>query len=57
MINENRTIIIRDAELHWAKLVTPVDPFKTGEYVWELQLRTRDKDTAKAWKTDYYLTV
>ena len=55
MINEKRTIIIRDAELHWAKLNKPVEPF--GTLQWELQMRTRDKDTAKSWKDDYYLTT
>ena len=55
MINEKRTVIIRDAEMHWAKLVKPVDPF--GTLQWELQIRTRDKDTAKSWKNDFFLTV
>jgi hypothetical protein len=55
MITEKRTIIIRDAEMHWAKLVKPVEPF--GTLQWELQIRTRDKATAKSWKDDYYLAV
>ena len=29
MIAEKRTVIVRDAELHWAKLVRPVEPFGT----------------------------
>ena len=55
MINEKRTEIIRNAELHWAKLVKPVEPF--GTLQWELQMRTRDKDEAKKWKEDFYLNV
>ena len=55
MIAEKRTVIVRDAELHWAKLVRPVEPF--GTLQWELQLRTRDKDVAEGWKKDFYLTV
>ena len=55
MINEKRTVIIRDAEMHWAKLSKPVEPF--GTLQWELQIRTRDKETAKDWKDNFYLTV
>ena len=55
MIDEKRTIIVRDAELHWAKLVRPVEPF--GTLQWELQMRTRDKGVAEGWKKDFYLTV
>ena len=55
MINEKRTVIIRDAELHWAKLVKPVEPF--GTLQWELQMRTADKDEAEKWKKEFYLTV
>jgi hypothetical protein len=55
MINEKRTVIIRDAEMHWAKLGKPVEPF--GTLQWELQIRTRDKATAKDWKDNFYLTV
>jgi hypothetical protein len=28
MIQEKRTVIVKDVELHWAKLDSPVDPFK-----------------------------
>ena len=55
MIDEKRTIIVRDAELHWAKLVKPVDPF--GTLQWELQMRTRDKDEAKKWKDEFFITT
>jgi len=55
MINEKRTVIIPEVELHWAKLVKPVEPF--GTLQWELQMRTRDKAKAKAWKDEYYLPV
>ena len=55
MINEKRTVIIRDAELHWAKLVKPVEPF--GTLQWELQMRTADKEEAEKWKKEFYLTV
>jgi len=55
MINEKRTVIIRDAEMHWAKLGKPVEPF--GTLQWELQIRTRDKKAAEEWKKEYYLPV
>jgi len=55
MINEKRTVIIRDAEMHWAKLGKPVEPF--GTLQWELQIRTRDKQAAEEWKKEYYLPV
>ncbi len=55
MIDEKRTVIIRDAELHWAKLVKPVEPF--GTLQWELQMRTADKEEAEKWKKEFYLTV
>jgi hypothetical protein len=55
MINEKRTVIIRDAEMHWAKLDKPVEPF--GTLQWELQIRTNDKKVADAWKKEYYLPV
>ena len=55
MINEKRTVIIRDAELHWAKLGKPVAPF--GTLQWEIQMRTKNKATAEAWKKEYYLPV
>ena len=55
MINEKRTVIVRDVELYWAKLVKPVEPF--GTLQWELQMRTRDKAEAKKWKEDFYLNT
>jgi|VirMetMinimDraft_7_1064189.scaffolds.fasta_scaffold24687_3 hypothetical protein len=55
MISEKRTVIVRDVELYWAKLVKPVEPF--GTLQWELQMRTRDKDEAKKWKEDFYLNT
>lgn len=51
MLNEKRTIIVRNCEMHWAKLVQPVEPF--GTLQWELQLRTMDEATAKQWEEDY----
>jgi len=54
MINEKRTVIVKDVELHWAKLDSPVDPFKTGEKVWEVQIRTSDEETAKSWAKDFF---
>ena len=55
MISEKRTVIVRDVELYWAKLVKPVEPF--GTLQWELQMRTRNKDEAKKWKEDFYLNT
>lgn len=55
MINEKRTIILRNAEFWYPKLDKPVDPF--GTLQWELQIRTRDKDQAKSWKDEFFLTV
>jgi len=55
MINEKRTVIVRDVELYWAKLVKPVEPF--GTLQWELQMRTRNKNVAKQWKEDFYLNT
>jgi hypothetical protein len=57
MINEKRTVIVKDVELHWAKLDAPVDPFKTGEKVWEVQIRTDDENVAKSWAKDYFINA
>jgi len=57
MINEKRTVIVKDVELHWAKLETPVDPFKTGERLWEVQIRTADEEVAKKWAKEYYINA
>jgi len=57
MIQEKRTVIVKDVELHWAKLDAPVDPFKTGEKVWEVQIRTDDENVAKSWAKDYFINA
>ena len=57
MISEKRTVIVKDVELHWAKLETPVDPFKTGERLWEVQIRTADEEVAKKWAKEYYINA
>ena len=57
MINEKRTVILKDVELHWAKLDKPVDPFKTGERLWEVQIRTADEVIAKQWAKEYYINA
>jgi len=44
------SIVIRNAELFWAKLDQPVNPFNAPQPHWEIQIRTRDKDEAKKWK-------
>jgi hypothetical protein len=44
------SIVIRNAELFWAKLDQPVNPFNAPQPHWELQIRTRDKAEAKVWK-------
>lgn len=56
MIKESRTVIVNDVELFYVKMDAdkPVEPF--GQLQWELQMRTRDKEVAKSWKEDFYLT-
>ncbi len=44
------SIVIRNAELFWAKLDQPVNPFNAPQPHWELQIRTRDKAEAKVWR-------
>jgi len=44
------SIVIRNAELFWAKLDKPVNPFNAEYPHWELQIRTRDKEEAQSWK-------
>ena len=55
MINEKRTVIVRDVELHWAKLNKAVDSF--GDMKWEVQCRVHDKDIADKLKKDMFLNV
>ena len=52
MANDNKTVVVKGAELWWAKLNAdkPVSPF--GTPIWELQLRTRDKAEMKKWKDE-----
>ena len=57
MIQEKRTVIVKDVELHWAKLDAPVDPFKTGEKVWEVQIRTDQENVAKSWAKEYFINA
>jgi len=42
MINEKRTVIVRDVELYWAKLNKAVDSF--GDMKWEVQCRVTGKE-------------
>jgi len=44
--------VIKNVEIFWAKLdpSNPVDPFKSGKLVWEVQMRTADKAIASEWK-------
>jgi len=55
MINEKRTVIVRDIELHWAKLNKAVDSF--GDMKWEVQCRVHDKDIADKLKKDMFLNI
>jgi len=55
MINEKRTVIIKDVELFYTKLDQPANPFGTEQ--WETQIRTTDKGAADSWKKDFYLNV
>jgi hypothetical protein len=57
MITENRTVIVKDVELHWTKLDNPVDPFNSGEKVWEVQIKTDDEAIAKSWSKDFYINT
>ena len=50
------SLVIRSAELFWAKLDAPVNPFNAAQPHWELQIRTREKSEAKKWK-DQGMTV
>jgi translation elongation factor EF-1beta len=49
------SIVIRNAELFWAKLDQPVNPFNAPQPHWELQIRTRDKAEAKVWRDTHKL--
>jgi len=51
----SNSILIRSADLFWAKLDAPVNPFNAPYPHWELQIRTTDKAEAKKWK-DYGMT-
>lgn len=48
----NQTVIISNAELFFAKLepTKPNASFNRDNPTWEVQIRTRDKATAKGWK-------
>lgn len=46
----NKTVVLKGAELWWARLDKPVSPFGTSQ--WELQVRTSDKAQAKGWKDE-----
>ena len=46
----NQTVIIRDAELFFAKLDKPNASFNRDNPTYEVQIRTRDKKVAKEWK-------
>jgi len=51
------SIVIRNAELFWAKLDQPVNPFNAAQPHWELQIRTRDKAEAKVWRDTHKLNA
>jgi len=51
------SIVIRNAELFWAKLDQPVNPFNAPQPHWELQIRTRDKAEAKVWRDTHKLNA
>jgi len=51
------SIVIRNAELFWAKLDQPVNPFNAPQPHWELQIRTRDKAEAKVWKEKHKMNA
>lgn len=55
MLQEKRTVIIKDVELFYTKLAQPANPFGTEQ--WEAQIRTNDKSAADSWKKDFYLNV
>ena len=46
-----RNYMIADAELNWARLDTPVNPFGTEQY--ELQVATTDAAKAAEWKANH----
>lgn len=45
-----KTIVIRDAELYWARLDKPVDAFNTGKLAYEIVAQTSDEAKANEWK-------
>ena len=53
-MDQPRNYMIKDAELNWARLDQPVNPF--GQPQWELQVATTNKAQADEWKANF-LTV
>ena len=51
MITEPRNYFLKNAEINWAKLDRPVNPFGTEQ--WELQAATTDKSVADEWTANY----
>jgi len=51
MLESPRNYFIKEAEINWARLDTPVSPFGTPQY--ELQAATDNKATAKEWKENH----
>ena len=48
--SELKTIVIKDAELHWARLDKPVDAFNSGTLAYEIVVQTSDEAKANEWK-------
>jgi hypothetical protein len=53
----SKSIVIRGAELYWAKLDAPVNPFNNPQPHWELQIRTRNKAESSVWENTHKLNV
>ena len=51
-MSDYKSVVLKNAELLWAKLdeKNPASPF--GTPIWEVQVRTRDKAQAEAWKKE-----
>ena len=50
-MDQPRNYMIKDAELNWARLDQPVNPF--GQPQWELQVATTNKAQADEWKANF----
>ena len=48
-----RNYRIDNVEINYAKLTTPVDPWKTGQFQYEMQIATTDATKADEWRANH----